>query len=115
MKSKFAVASYEVLLSGRPSQLYLEAEVKDYFHSSELNLDKQKSSDFQFYGDFPVLFFLCFTCIVANIGSTHEIIAWAYFRIESSDIQFYGDFPVLFFLHFTNVVANIGSTQKTIA
>ena len=38
MKFKFAVASYEVLISDRLSQLRLAAEVKDYFRSSELNL-----------------------------------------------------------------------------
>ena len=31
-------ASYEVLLSDRPSQLHIAAEVKDYFRSSESNL-----------------------------------------------------------------------------
>ena len=43
MKFKFAVASHEDLLSDRPSQLQVVAEVKDYFHSSELNLHKSQS------------------------------------------------------------------------
>ena len=57
MKFKFSVALYEVLLSDSSSLLYLAAEVKEYSRSSELNLHKQESSDIQFYGDFPVLFF----------------------------------------------------------
>ena len=49
MKFNFVVVTHEVVPSDRPSQLHLAAEVKDYFHSSELNLPSSRLIDLYYF------------------------------------------------------------------
>ena len=64
MKFKFTFASYEVLLSDRPSQLHLAAEVKDYLRC------RIEPSDVHVQSDFSSLFPSHFAHFVSTIGST---------------------------------------------
>ena len=111
MKFKFAVVSYEVLLSDvcrtkffcwiTPSQLHVAAEIKDYFLLQNWIFQCLPMSSMCFMTTFHFLVLFMLSCVLIQALALPKCCAWSYFRIESSDVfhVFHDDIPIYSCLH----------------